>query len=91
MKNTGGVLFKLLLFFFAVLLHMFYWIRYENYFPVYPEWFISLLLKICRPTKTYCGQETLYDLYFFFGSLINVSVLALVFYLLWNRFNNKTK
>ncbi|WP_152681298.1 hypothetical protein [Oligella urethralis] len=68
-----------------------FWLRYEAYFPVYPEWFIHLLLRICHITQKYCGQETLYDLYFLSGSIINVSVLALSIYLIYRFLKSKQK
>ncbi len=91
MKKIGVIFLQLIVFFLAVLIHMFFWLRYEAYFPVYPEWFIHLVLRICQITQKYCGQETLYDLYFLSGSIINVSVLALSIYLIYRFLKSKQK
>lgn len=84
MKKLARISFWLLLFFVATLAHMFIWVRYEDYFPVYPEWFVFLIFHLCRPMQTYCGQETLTDLYFFFGSAINVVIMGLVVYAIYH-------
>lgn len=91
MKKVGMIFLQLIVFLLAVLIHMFFWIRYEEYFPVYPEWFVSFLSKTCRATQTYCGQETLHDLYFLSGSIINVTVLTVVIYLIYRFFQIKAK
>ena len=70
---------------------MFLWIRYESFFPVYPEWFIFFLFSVCRPIENYCGQETLTDLYYLVGSTINVSIMVLVIYAIYHLITSKRK
>lgn len=80
MKKLGFLVLGVLLYLFAVLVHMFLWTRYEFIFPTYPSWFVDVVYLACKPIQQPCGAELAGDLYLLLGSLINVGLVFLLGY-----------